>query len=195
MGKGEDTRQAILATALKMAAATGICNLTIGQLAVATNLSKSGLFAHFKSKETLQLSVLEYAAEMFRSAVISPARETGDPLEKLNLLTSNWLDWYEGSANTCIFIVAMNEFEDQSGPIHDYIVAQQRHWLEYLEHKVKDVVDSGQFKKDTDPEQFVFRLQSLYLGTELYRWLGKEDQKRKHFFQGFKELVHHQLVD
>ena len=194
MGKGEETKQSILAVALRMAAAGGVNQLTIGQLAAATGMSKSGLFAHFKSKEVLQLSVLEHATDLFRDAVVAPSRHIEDPLEKLKQLVQNWLDWYEGNANTCIFMVAMSEFEDQPGPIRDFLVAQQRQWLAYLEHKVKDTVESGQFVDNADPVQFVFRLQSLYLGTELYRWLDKENKRRKLFHQGFENLIQDHLV-
>lgn len=194
MTKGEDTKQLILKTALKMAAASGLNDLTIGTLAVATGLSKSGLYAHFKSKEKLQLAVLNHAAEHFTNNVIAPAKGINDPLLKLQALTTNWLGWYQGSASTCIFIVAITEFDDQPGPVRDFIIEQQLHWVHYLEHKVMNVINSGKFLKHADAGLFVYQLQSLYLGTEMYRWLGKESDRREHFHRGIDKLFQQYLA-
>ncbi|WP_372770447.1 TetR/AcrR family transcriptional regulator [Pseudoalteromonas sp.] len=189
MGKGQETKQQILATALKIATQSSLDNLTIGGLAVATGMSKSGLFSHFKSKETLQLNVLEFANALFQSIVIKPIDRELDPLNQLLSLCKNWLGWYEEQAKTCIFISAAVEFDDQPGAIHDQVKQDLANWLSYLTHKVDLVIKSGQFKADVNAEQFVFELYALYLGSQSMSWLGVEDENHSRFNHAFNQLI------
>lgn len=195
MSKGQETKQQILATALKIATQSSLDNLTIGGLAVATGMSKSGLFSHFKSKETLQLNVLTFANELFQSTVIQPINRELDPLAQLLSLCENWLDWYENQAKTCIFISAAVEFDDQPGAVHDQVKLDLANWLGYLTHKVKQVISAGQFKQDVSAEQFVFELYALYLGSQSMSWLGVEDAEHNRFKTALNQLIEHHRAE
>ncbi|KZN41496.1 TetR/AcrR family transcriptional regulator [Pseudoalteromonas luteoviolacea] len=189
MGKGKQTKQQILAKGLELASETGLNDLTIGVLATATGMSKSGLFGHFNSKETLQLEVLEYAAERFREHVVLACDKDIRGITKLNQLTQNWLNWYQPDAVTCIFMNASIEFDDQPGAIRDHIESTLTNWLSYLQHIVSQAITDGELKPDTSPKQFVFELYSLYLGSQSLRWLSLEDDSRSRFKSGFNSLL------
>lgn len=189
MNKAAATKQHILAEALKMATHKSLNEVTIGELAKASDMSKSGLFAHFKSKENLQISVVDYASELFVERVIQPTAHIEDALTKLTSMASNWLDWYDGSARSCLFIIATVEFDDQPGPVRDALHRQQDRWIAYLESVTKAIVASGQFRADTDAQQFIFELYSLYLGSQKFYWLGKEDKQRSRFQSGLNRLI------
>src|SRR4028119_719493 len=134
MAKGETTREAILERALSMATRTGIEGLTMGTLAKEANLSKSGLFAHFQSKEQLQLDVLETATTRFIEMVIAPAlREPrGEP--RVRALFERWMEWEKAPflPGGCPFIALANELDDRPGPVRERLVAYQRDWLQAL---------------------------------------------------------------
>ena len=189
MGKGKQTKQQILATALQMATESSLNDLTIGGLAVATGMSKSGLFGHFNSKEQLQLDVLSHAQIVFKEIVTDPVRPIDDPLTKLLAVCDNWLNWYEQQAKTCIFISAAVEFDDQPGAIHDKVQNDLALWLNYLITLVEQVIAANQFKPQTDAKQFVFELYSLYLGSQSMPWLGLEDKKHSRFKHAFSSLI------
>lgn len=189
MKKGSQTKQQILATALQLATETSLNDLTIGSLAIATGMSKSGLFAHFNSKENLQLAVLDHAQTMFREIVIEPVKTINDPLERLLGVCNNWLGWYEHQAKTCIYVCAAVEFDDQPGAVHDKVHHDLARWLKFLTQTVQHVVDAGQFRQSTDANQFVFELYSLYLGSQSMPWLGLEDDKHSRFKIAFSNLI------
>lgn len=194
LNKAATTKQHILAEALKMATQKSLNEVTIGELAKASDMSKSGLFAHFKSKENLQISVVDYASDLFIERVINPVSDISDPLKRLKMLASNWLDWYDGSARSCLFIIATAEFDDQPGPVRDALHHQQERWIVYLETVTYAIVESGQFQSDTDIHQFIFELYSLYLGSQKFYWLGKEDKQRTRFQNGLNRLIRQYLA-
>ena len=122
MGKGEATRVAVLDEATRLASQVGLGGLTIGSLATQTGLSKSGLFAHFRAKESLQVQVLEHAAAQFRDFVIVPALAAPRGEPRLRELFDRWLDWIgNGLPGGCLFISASYEFDDQPGPVRDVL--------------------------------------------------------------------------
>ena len=127
MGKGDQTRDAILERAVRLASQVGLEGLTIGRLAGALDLSKSGLFAHFASKETLQVQTLERAAERFVEVVLRPAlaEPRGEP--RLRALFERWLRWPQevSQPGGCIFVQAAVELDDRPGPARDRLVALQ----------------------------------------------------------------------
>ncbi|MGB1297088.1 MAG: TetR/AcrR family transcriptional regulator [Psychrobium sp.] len=187
--KGKKTKQQILETALLMATETSLNDLTIGGLAVATGMSKSGLFAHFKSKENLQLEVLRHAHGLFRQIVIEPLQQIDDPLARLMSMCDRWLDWYERQAKTCIFISAAVEFDDQEGLVHDKVCRDLALWLGYITSIVEEVISNKQFKHGSDAKQFVYELYSLYLGTQSMVWVGIEDEQHSRFKQALNDLI------
>jgi AcrR family transcriptional regulator len=168
VGKGETTRQAIVEHAIGLARQIGLQGLTIGRLADDLDLSKSGLFAHFKSKEALQLQVLEAAAAQFIEVVVKPALGTARGEPRVRALFDRWLDW-EGSASTrggCIFVQAAVELDDQEGPLRDRLVQMQRDWLDVIAATVRGAVVEKHFGLHVDPDQFAHDLHGIILGYQ-----------------------------
>ncbi len=190
MNKGDLTRQVILDHALNLASTGGLNSLTIGTLATQTGMSKSGLFAHFKSKENLQLAILERTTERFQEMVVIPTRSIESPLAKIRQLARNWLKWdqqaFDGS---CIFVGAIAEFDDQPGKIQDFLRGQQNRWVSYLAHQFEKAIERGELKPSANHEQLAFKTYSFYLGSHMYHWLGGESNSRLYFWQAFTDLL------
>jgi AcrR family transcriptional regulator len=187
--KSEQTRQVILAAALLIATSKSLNDVTIGELAKASGLSKSGMYAHFGSKENLQAAIVDYASELFVERVIRNVSTSLPPTERIMELSNRWLHWYEGAARKCLFISATVEFDDRPGVVRDAIHAQIHRWIAYLEAEVARAIQQGEFNQDSNAEQFVFELYSLFLGSQKYYWLGKEDRKRGLFKTGLEQLI------
>src|SRR5512143_3114985 len=160
MGKGEQTRAASLDRAVQLASAVGLEGLTIGRLADESRLSKSGLFAHFGSKEDLQLRTLERAADRFVEVVVKPAltARRGEP--RVRQLFERWLRWpiEVPQPGGCIFVAASAELDDRPGPARDRLAQLQREWLDVLARSVRAARDEGHFRAEVDPEQFAFEV-------------------------------------
>ena len=168
MRKGEVTRQAILDRAVTVARHSGLGGLTIGRLAEELNLSKSGLFAHFKSKEALQIQVLDAAAARFVDVVVKPALAVRRGEPRVRALFDRWLEWEspERSKGGCIFVQAAAELDDQEGPARERLVQLQRDWLEMIATSVRGAVTERHFGAHVDPEQFAHDLHGIILGYE-----------------------------
>jgi AcrR family transcriptional regulator len=166
MGKGESTRAAILDRAVRLATRTGLEGMTIGKLANELDISKSGLFAHFRSKEALQIQVLDAAAERFVEAVVKPAvREPrGEP--RIIALFDRWITWTRSNSGPggCLFVAAAAELDDRPGPVRDRLVALQNGWLEMIAIVFRAGVSERRFRADADPDQFAYDLYSVMLG-------------------------------
>lgn len=165
MGKGALTRQAILERAVGLASAVGLEGLTIGRLADELTLSKSGLFAHFGSKEALQVQVLERAAERFIDVVVRPALRAPRGEPRVRALFEKWSTWPEAvpQAGGCIFVAASAELDDRPGPARDLLVKLQKDWLDTLAGAVRIAVAEGHFKRAVDPDQFAFEMYAIML--------------------------------
>lgn len=165
MRKGDATRSAILAHATSLASQVGLTGLTIGGLADHLRLSKSGLFAHFHSKEALQIQVLEHAAGQFVETVVRPAlREPrGEP--RLRALFERWMGWEQAVAmpGGCVFLAASSELDDRPGAVRDRLVELQRQWFEVIVTAARHGVAAGALRPDTDAEQFGQDLQGVML--------------------------------
>ncbi len=185
----EATRQNILAHAIDLAARVGLGGLTIGGLAEATGLSKSGLFAHFGSKDTLQVRVLETAGEQFVDAVVRPALRAARGEPRVVELFERWLEWGLGQAAGCVFTAATFELDDQPGPARDALVKLQRDWLDTLAQAARIAVREGHFREDLDAEQFAFELHGLMLVTHESGRLFRDDRSTKRARNGFERLL------
>jgi len=165
MGKGEATRQAILERAAAQASRVGLEGLSIGALAEELGLSKSGLFAHFGSKEALQVQVLEHAAERFTRLVIEPALKAPRGERRVRALFERWMGWprASGMPGGCFFIAVSTELDDRPGSARDALVKQQKDWLELLAGVVRTAIAERDFRKDVDPEQVAFELYGIML--------------------------------
>jgi AcrR family transcriptional regulator len=190
VSKGEQTRAAILDEAVGVASRIGFNALTIGQLAESTGLSKSGLFAHFRSKEALQLATLQRAQERFNDLVIRPALSAPRGRERIEALFERWIDWEtEALTGGCIFVAATIEFDDQPGPMRDAVVRCQRDWLEFIESVARSAVAEGDLRADLDTEQFVFQLQGLILGYHHAGRLMHDPKARERTRQALDALL------
>jgi AcrR family transcriptional regulator len=166
MRKGEATRTAILERGVRLATQTGLEGLTIGRLATELGLSKSGLFAHFRSKEALQIQVLDASAERFVHEVVRPALREPRGERRLRAIFERWLAWTQTNSGPggCLFVAAAAELDDRPGAVRDRLVALQRGWLEILATVYRTGVEEQQFRRDVDADQFAYDLYSVMLG-------------------------------
>jgi AcrR family transcriptional regulator len=174
VGKGEQTRIAILDQAVDIARRVGLSGLTIGSLAEQTRLSKSGLFGHFRSKEALQLQVLEHARSRFEDAVARPALRAPRGEPRVRELFDRWLRW-DSSPGGCPFVAAATEFDDQPGAVRDRLVRDQRDLFDMITTVFHTGITEGHFRTDADPEQFAQDFYGVILACHhTVRLLGDE---------------------
>ena len=164
MRKGEQTRAAILDVALELASRNGLEGLTIGLLADRMNMSKSGVFAHFGSREDLQMEVLKLYHHRFEQEVFYPSVKEPRGLPRLESMFARWLKRVSVEiASGCIYISGAVEYDDRPGPIRDALVAMVRAWQGALLRAVQQSVDAGALVPDTDPQQLVYEMYGLIL--------------------------------
>lgn len=185
----EGTRQNILTHAVDLAARVGLGGLTIGGLAEATGLSKSGLFAHFGSKDALQVQVLESASDQFVESVVRPALRAPRGEPRVVELFERWLAWGLEQSAGCVFTAATFELDDQPGPARDALVRLQRDWLDTLAQAARIAVREGHFRADLDPDQFAFELHGLMLVTHESGRLFREPTSTERARRGFDRLL------
>ncbi|NLE86125.1 MAG: TetR/AcrR family transcriptional regulator [Myxococcales bacterium] len=162
MSRALRTRDRILEGAIDLAAQLGLEGLSLGHLAERLGLSKSGLYAHFGSKEDLQIQVLGAAAERFVDEVVRPALEEPRGAPRVAALCERWLAWAStGRSGGCVFVAAGTELDDRSGPVRDALEATQRAWLETLARACRIAQEEGHYEQGVDPRQFAFELQGI----------------------------------
>jgi AcrR family transcriptional regulator len=153
VGKGEQTRLAVLDQAVDVARRVGLSGLTIGSLAGQAQLSKSGLFGHFRSKEALQLEVLAHARGRFEEAVVRPALRAPRGEPRVRELFDRWLRW-DSLPGGCPFVAAATEFDDRPGAVRDRLVRDERDLFDMVCTIFRTGVAERHFRADADPEQF-----------------------------------------
>ncbi|MEI7444090.1 MAG: TetR/AcrR family transcriptional regulator [Burkholderiales bacterium] len=164
MRKGEQTRSAILAAACELAARDGLEGLTIGALAERMGMSKSGVFAHFGSREELQIAVLKAYEQRFVEDVLRPGLEAPRGLERLRAIFGHWLDRTAvEAASACIWISGATEYDDRPGSVRDTLVAMVKSWQRELVRAIRQAVETGELRADTDPGELVFDLYGVIL--------------------------------
>jgi AcrR family transcriptional regulator len=191
MSKGRQTRAGIVEQALAVASQTGLSALTIGTLAERSGLSKSGLFAHFGSKEELQLAVVRGVRQLFSDFVFLPAMQHPPGLPRLRAIVENWLKW-TGTANLpggCIMAAAAYEFDDRPGPVKDLISQSLRELRKTLARAAHTAIESGQLRADADPEQLAFEIYSIYLGAQLDARLFGDPNAWRRALAAFENLL------
>jgi AcrR family transcriptional regulator len=163
MSKGEQTRATILDAALAQASETGFESLTIGSLASRAGLSKSGLFAHFGSREELQVAAIEAAAARFTETVFIPALKARRGLPRLRALFEDWLDWTSrsGLPHGCPMQAAAVEFDDRPGPVRQAVIEHFARLESELGRAVTLAIGEGHFRTGLDSGQFVFEMMGL----------------------------------
>ena len=166
---------------LDMASQLGLECVSIGSLANVIKMSKSGLFAHFQSKENLQVEILNYAGRLFSESVIVPSLQTKAGITRIKALVDNWTNWSSALTGGCIFVSASAEYSDRPGKVRQCLLKQQNEWIDCLDRIAQAAISAGDFRKDVDCQQFAFDLYSLMLGFHLYFKLldNSETKKRK----------------
>jgi AcrR family transcriptional regulator len=174
---GEQTRATILDAATKLATVEGLDGLSVGRLADHIGMSKSGLYAHFGSKEELQLAAVDTATEIFRETVILPAREPQTALARLEALCESFLRYLEASVfpGGCFFASATAELDTHPGPVKEKLVAAMDSWLQLIERRVREAQDAGELHAAEDPALLAFELDAfMKMGNSL--WLLHGDR-------------------
>ena len=166
--KGQRTRQAILDVAADIASEHGLESLSIGSLATATEMSKSGLFAHFGSKEELQLATVDHAADVFVREVIAPARSAPRGIARIWALLDGFLDYVQREvfAGGCFFATTSAEFKNRPGTVRDRIAERLGNWRSYLEHAVEQAQELGEIDADVDARRLAFELNAFVQNAE-----------------------------
>jgi AcrR family transcriptional regulator len=187
--KGSNTKNRICVEALDHVSKHGLCDLTIGGLADRVGMSKSGLFAHFSSKESLQIGVLRAAQKLAQQAVFDGYPEGLDALGRLANFFERWTGWAtrSGLPGGCPFVAAVFEFDDRDGPIRDELMAIQGDFFVRVIGLVQDAVDSRQLFADTDVTQVVWEIVAIYNGHHVAQRFLRDsaaDQRAKTAFQG-----------
>src|SRR5690606_7304387 len=152
--KGQQTRAAILEAALSLASQMGIEGLSIGALAEVTGMSKSGVFAHFGSREELQISVIREYHERFEEEVFRPAVLKPRGLPRVRALFENWIAKVATEIDSgCIYISGAVEFDDRPGPVRDALAGMVLLWHGALDRAIRMAIDMGHLRQDTDAMQ------------------------------------------
>jgi AcrR family transcriptional regulator len=168
---GAETRGAIVRTAADIASVDGLDGLSIGGLATELAMSKSGLFAHFGSKESLQLATVEEARQRYVREVIEPALASGSGIKRLLALCESFLSYIERGVfpGGCFFASAMAEFGSKApGPVRDRIAECQTQWMDTLERAARDSISKGEMRTDGDAGQLAFELEGALLSANWY---------------------------
>lgn len=191
MSKGIATRERILGQALKDASLQGLEGLSLGHLAEEVGMSKSGLFAHFGSKEELQKQVLGAAAEKFTAIVVRPALTAPRGLPRVRAMFEGWLRWErdESVPGGCVFTHAQAELDDKPGPVRDALAAWQKQWKEMLAKAASIAVDEKHFKKSLDTQQFAFQMFGIVFAYYHAKRLLDEANAEAQARSAFESLV------
>lgn len=187
--KGNATREMILDRAYVLAARKGLEGLSIGELAAVTKMSKSGVFAHFGSREELQLAVMEFGAERFGERVFLPALREKRGLPRLRAIVYGWFDWVRENRHGCLLLAAANEYDARPGPQRDRIVAFMDQWRDRTERAIALAVETRELRADTDARQFAFEIFGIALALHQDTRLFDPKQARTHAERAFERLI------
>jgi AcrR family transcriptional regulator len=176
--RGLETRQGILAVAVNIASVDGLSGLTLGRLAAELEMSKSGLFAHFGSKEELQLATIEHATQLYAEQVIIPGLAHPRGMATLYGLCHEYVTLMEREVfpGGCFFASAMADFDARPGPVRDRIAQGQRLWLDLLERAGSDAIEGGEISPSADPAQLAFELEAAMLSANWYHHLYSDPE-------------------
>jgi AcrR family transcriptional regulator len=193
--KGQQTRAAILDAALGLASHMGLEGLSIGVLADAMQMSKSGVFAHFGSREELQISVIREYHAKFEEEVFFPAIREPRGLPRLRALFANWVRRVATELDSgCIYISGAVEFDDRPGPVRDALAAMVRAWQAALDRAIRLAIDEGHLKPDTDPLQMLFELHGLILALHHDARFLRQPGALDRAHAGFERTVGHYMA-
>jgi len=163
--KGPTTKARLLNEGLDILSQVGLSGLSLGRVAEASGLSKSGLFAHVRSKDQLAIALIDAGARLARQEVTGPAMLVAPGLARLRVLIDRWLGWTAraGLSGGCPVAAAMFELDDRRGPVRDHVAMIERNWRDFLSSLTAEAIARGELRADLDPEQFVWELCGIYL--------------------------------
>ena len=188
--KGATTREAILARSYALACVNGLEGLTIGTVAEQVGMSKSGVFAHFGSREDLQLATLDLGGELFIRDVLVPALKERRGLPRLRAIYANWSEWVRHEDDGgCLFLAAASEYDDRPGPIRDRVLQQEADWRDQLAKAVQLAVESGELAADTEPGQMAFEIYAVALAVHHDAGLTGYENAAERGFRAFERLL------
>ncbi|HEX6958095.1 MAG TPA: TetR/AcrR family transcriptional regulator [Ferrovibrio sp.] len=192
MSKGQQTRATIVSEAMRAASVEGFQGISIGMLAERLKMSKSGLFAHFGSKEELEKAVLDEAADRFAAMVWQPALQAPRGRPRIEALFHNMLDWMLHNRDLpggCIFMALSVEMDDKPGPVRDDLAEMQTRWQATVARSAQIAVQEGHFRADLDPRQFAFDMQGIMMAMSYYRRLLKDPSAVQRAEAAFADLL------
>jgi len=191
MGHASTTRERILERGLALMSQSGLGGVTLGVLAEQVGMSKSGLFAHFKSKDDVQIELLDYTGHYVRSHIIEPAMKEPEGLPRLRTLMRNWLGWAprSGLPGGCPVAAGMFEFDDIESPVRDKIAALEAEWRLLLCGLVRRAVELRHLHADVDVEQFVWELGGIYLAHHTMQRFRRSAESDRRAATAFDALV------
>jgi AcrR family transcriptional regulator len=190
MSKGINTKETILKAALDLTSKFGLESLSIGELAKSVGMSKSGLFGHFKSKEKLQIMVMDYAAENFTNQVILPALKEPRGLPRLEGIMRRWKVWSGNyMAGGCPFLSSIVEFDDRPGKIRDHIKELQSSMIKTFERSILISKEEGHIRNDSNIKQIAYEFYSNMIGYHIYSRLLTDEDSSEMFDNAYNRIL------
>ena len=188
--KGQQTKAAIVDAALRMAAQVGLEGLSIGSLAEAMGMSKSGVFAHFGSRDELQISVVREYYARFEAQVFQPAMMQPRGLPRVRALFEHWMRFTSAELDSgCIFISGAVEFDDRPGPVRDALAEAVDAWIEAMTRAVAQACEQGHLAADADPRQISFEIHALILALHYEARFMRRPGSMERAEQGFRNIL------
>ena len=195
MQKGQLTRVAILDAALGLASQIGLEGLSIGALAEVMHMSKSGVFAHFGSREELQISVIREYHAKFEEEVFFPAIREARGVPRLRAMFERWVKRVSVEVDSgCIYISGAVEFDDRPGPVRDALVAMVRSWHRAMEKAIGIAIEEGHLRADADPMQMLFEIHGLILALHHDARFMRNPDAIARAHRGFERILAGQMV-
>ena len=190
MQKGQQTKSAIVDAALGLATQIGIEGLSIGAVAEVMQMSKSGVFAHFGSREELQISVIREYHHRFESEVFYPAMQEARGLPRLQALFANWMKRTSAEIDSgCLYISGAAEFDDRPGPVRDALASSVKTWLSAVHRAVVQARDEHHLNKNIDASQMVFEIHGLILALHYEARFLKSAKSFNRAKHGFEQIL------
>jgi AcrR family transcriptional regulator len=195
---GKATKDRILTEGVDLLSRSGFSGVTLGVLAEQTGLSKSGLFAHFKSKDDVQLELLEEATRIGFASFVQPAMKHAAGLGRLRAVVHGWLGWTEkaGLAGGCPVAAGMFEFDDapESDLVRRRLLTMEARWRVQLVQLVTEAIETGEFRRDLDADQFVWELCGIYLNHHASHRFLRDPLALTRAERAFKGLIQRSLA-
>ncbi len=190
MHKGQQTKTAIVDAALGLATQIGLEGLSIGALAEVMQMSKSGVFAHFGSREELQISVIREYHQRFEAEVFEPAMRSPRGLPRLQALFANWMQRTSAEIDSgCLYISGAAEFDDRPGPVRDALASSVKTWLSAVHRAVVKAKEEQHLSADTDASQMSFEIHGLILALHYEARFLKTAKSLHRATHGFEQIL------